>query len=160
MSARHPVQGVLQRLATYLIREDGLSWQLESFNLRDNALGKPHLTAETIVFGHDVRLCARQWGTEFRIALRITHGPNRSSAPDGRRAPPERQQEPNVVTPAVVISLLAAESLAATGGWSEVITALFGQAQNDLITLTEDLEKFLAARTPPAPKYDSETPQD
>ena len=140
----HTTTYVLQRFAAFLLTaSDGIDWSLESFCIRKNAFADPHLTVHGSLNGNAVTLHARPWSTGFRVAVTITHGPCRASAPDGSRAPPERQKEPNVVTKAVELSLSEAEMRAASQAWAPVIIALFEQAKRDLVALAGDISRFL-----------------
>jgi hypothetical protein len=143
-----PIRTVLQSVATHLLSgNDGLPWQLESFVLREGTGEKPYLTAEVMVMGNYVNLCVRRWGIDqVRLALRVTHGPCLATAPDGRRAPPERQREPNVVTSAVLLTLSEASTLATSNNWRDTLTGLFTQAHENLTALAADIDMFVTAR--------------
>lgn len=138
---------VLQNLAAHLLSgRDGLDWRMESFTLAESVGIRPALTAEAQVMGYSVRLCARAWGTSFRIALRVSFGLGEPTSSDGRHAPPERQREPNTVTPSVVLAWDTVTDIALRGAWSKQITELFDAAKTDLLAAGRRLEEFLAAR--------------
>lgn len=138
------VQKVLQSLVTYLVNDKVMGWQLESYVLKNNATSRPFLTAETVMLGHEIRLCARVWGDgQFRVAMRISHGLNKSTAPDGRRAPPEHQREPNVVTPVHLMSMKSAEECADGAGWESMVKMLLSKGYKDLNALADDLIRIL-----------------
>lgn len=143
-----PIRTVLQSVATHLLSgNDGLPWQLESFVLREGTGDKPYLTAEVMVVGNYVNLCVRQWGTDqVRLALRVTHGPCLATAPDGRRAPPDRQREPNVVTSAVLLNMSEASAFATSNNWRDTLTSLFTQAHEKLTALSSDIDTLVTAR--------------
>jgi hypothetical protein len=148
-----PVQKVLQSLVTHLVNDKVMGWQLESYVLKSNAMSRPFLTAETVMLGHEIRLCARVWGdNQFRVAMRISHGLNKSTAPDGRRAPPEHQREPNVVTPVHLMSMKSAEEWADGARWESMVKMLLGKGYKDLNALADDLLRILTSIDVATPK--------
>lgn len=134
------VREVLQSVTKYLLNEPNMGWRLESFCIEGNALHQPYMTAEAVVFARDLHLCVRKWDADqIRIALRISHGLNKSTAPNGRRAPTEHQREPNVVTPVTLMSIDDARQCANDELWGKVIASLINKARRDLLALVDDL---------------------